>query len=282
MTLLQPECVPWAAGVLPNALATLGIAAALALLIASLWVYGRLLRTTLAGRGKVWDTPLGLPDLVAVAALFAWFGTLVAASWGKAPKLVTPQIILQGSLLFVAVNTAILLFLKARKISIARVFGLRPPRLAAALGAGAGFCALALPLVWAASLLARKLGAEAQPQEIARFFTQAVEARDWGRILLAGSVAAVIAPLTEEFLFRGYIYGTLRRNMGAPAALLLASALFAAIHLNAAVLAPLFLLAVCLTLAYEATGSLWTSVCLHSLFNSLMLGIMAYASMHRL
>ena len=45
------------------------------------------------------------------------------------------------------------------------------------------------------------------------------------------------------------------------------AALFAAIHVNLPAFAPLFVLAVCLTLAYEWTGSIWVSMCMHSLFN---------------
>ena len=51
------------------------------------------------------------------------------------------------------------------------------------------------------------------------------------------------------------------------AGILVNSALFAAIHLNSASLFPLFVLAVCFTLVYEATGSILVSMTMHSLFN---------------
>ena len=41
-------------------------------------------------------------------------------------------------------------------------------------------------------------------------------------------------------------------------------------------LLPLFLLACCLTLAYETTGSLWVSVTMHSAFNALNLVLTLY------
>lgn len=280
--LLPPSQGALGSTLVPDALVWLGAAAFLVILFLCLRIYGRLLRAALSGRGKVWDAPLALPDLLVVSSLFAWMGSLVLAAWvhGGPRKPLTAEGILQGALLFAAIDGAIALFLRARGISVVRLFGLRPARFLPALGTGAGLFLAALPLVWAISALVQQLGGEMQPQEITRYFTRAVEQRDWGRIALAAGMAAIVAPLTEEFLFRGYFYGTLRRHVGAPVALLLVSALFASIHLNWATLAPLFVLASCLTLAYEATGSLWTSICVHALFNCLMLAAMAYGTTH--
>lgn len=80
--------------------------------------------------------------------------------------------------------------------------------------------------------------------------------------------AVIIAPLFEEIVFRGFIYPAVKQRVGLTAAVILVSAGFAAIHLNVASFAPLFLLGICLTLAYEATGSLWTPIILHASFNS--------------
>ncbi|MDD5350875.1 MAG: CPBP family intramembrane metalloprotease, partial [Chthoniobacteraceae bacterium] len=233
---------------------------------------------------KVWDAPLALPDLLVVASLAAWMGSNVFFAWkqGFQHHALSDEKVVGSAVLFALINGAIVLFLRSRGISVARLFGLRPARPLAALGTGAGLFLAALPLIWAVSALVQRWGGETQTQEIVRYFVLAVEQRDWGRILLAAGFATTAAPLLEEFLFRGYFYGTLRRHLGAPAALLLVSALFASIHLNAAALAPLFVLAACLTLAYEATGSLWTSICMHALFNTLMLGAMAYRITHGL
>ena len=62
--------------------------------------------------------------------------------------------------------------------------------------------------------------------------------------------------------------------------MLLTSLLFAAIHMNGPVFLPLFVLAVCLTLAYEATGSLWVPMLMHALFNGVMIGMMFYTAQH--
>ncbi len=56
------------------------------------------------------------------------------------------------------------------------------------------------------------------------------------------------------------------------------AALFAAIHLNTASLLPLFVLALCLTLAYEATGSLLIPMVMHSCFNSITFALVLYVT----
>ncbi len=80
--------------------------------------------------------------------------------------------------------------------------------------------------------------------------------------------AVVVAPLTEETIFRGYFYGSSAAMVAAGAAILLSAALFAAIHGYLPAFAPLVILAVALTLVYEFTGSLWAPMLMHACFNA--------------
>ncbi len=82
------------------------------------------------------------------------------------------------------------------------------------------------------------------------------------------AVGAGIAPVFEEFLFRGVLYGGLRRRLGPVAATALVTAVFAAGHLattrvpwTQAVGGILF------CAAYERSGSLWAPVILHAAGN---------------
>ena len=68
---------------------------------------------------------------------------------------------------------------------------------------------------------------------------------------------------------------------GVPAGILINAALFAGIHLNAPSFAGLFVLAVCLTLAYEWTGSLLVPMAMHALFNSISIVNFARRSKER-
>jgi membrane protease YdiL (CAAX protease family) len=88
----------------------------------------------------------------------------------------------------------------------------------------------------------------------------------------------VVAPLAEEFLFRGFIFGSLRRWGFWPAAII-TGVVFGAIHIGSAPIGfvvPLGFFGFGLCLLYERTGSLYPCIALHALNNSIALG----ASLH--
>lgn len=87
-------------------------------------------------------------------------------------------------------------------------------------------------------------------------------------LALSVLLACVAAPLVEEFLFRGYMYGTLRRLTNPVFAAIIIGALFAVVHGNLPALLPLWVFSILLCLAYELTGCLWVSVGMHIFFNA--------------
>jgi len=259
------------------------LALALAILVVCLRIYGRLLWGVLAGHGRVWVEPLGLPDLLAVIVLFTWLAGMAMVGFSRPDKIqsLTDSAIFQSAALFGLVVGAIVLFLQARHIPVAQLFGFGREKPFWVLKKGAGLFLAVFPLVvFCGELVQMVVGKETQPQEIVKYFAQAAEHSDWWRLVLAAGLGVVVAPMTEEFIFRGYFYGVLRRYLGVIPGLLLTSLLFASIHTNLSVLLPLFVLASCLTLAYEATGSLWVPMVMHGLFNAVMLGAMFYSATH--
>ena len=80
--------------------------------------------------------------------------------------------------------------------------------------------------------------------------------------------AVIAAPMSEELVWRGYLCGTVKSLLGGVPALVLTGIIFAVVYANLASLLPLFLLACCLTLAYETTGSLWVPITMHAAFNA--------------
>jgi membrane protease YdiL (CAAX protease family) len=88
---------------------------------------------------------------------------------------------------------------------------------------------------------------------------------------------AVIPPVVEEFVMRGFLYTSLRAKLRLPGAVIITSLLFAAGHLQFGSGAPLlwvaaldtFVLSLFLIYLRVKTGSLWASILLHSLKNSL-------------
>ncbi len=81
-------------------------------------------------------------------------------------------------------------------------------------------------------------------------------------------ITVSLAPaFSEELLFRGVIYGNLRRY-GVPTAVTVSALLFALMHGNIAQTFYTFVAGVVLALCYELSGSIWCGIFLH-LFNNL-------------
>lgn len=243
-------------------------AAAAALLVVALLVYGTLLRRLLASWGKVRVGRLGFPDLFFAIVLSTWFLALAASGFRHEPKPVESSDILSGSLVYMLVICTIILTLRSRGIRALRIFGIHRLAFPAALGIGALMLVAAYPLIVSAFAATHHfLGLTARRQEIVEFFIDASQSADRWSLVITLLLGIVLAPIAEEFIFRGYLYGVFKRYMGPAAALLLNSALFAAVHVNLASLPALFVLAACFTIAYEVTGSLLVNVCMHALFN---------------
>ena len=75
-------------------------------------------------------------------------------------------------------------------------------------------------------------------------------------------------------MFRGFFYVVFKRYVGAPVSALFTAALFAAFHVNLTAFPGLFVLALCFTIAFEATGSLVVPMTMHALFNGAQLGLL--------
>ena len=82
--------------------------------------------------------------------------------------------------------------------------------------------------------------------------------------------AIVVAPLLEEFLFRGILYRFMKRPFGMGPSIVISSILFAIVHKNTLSFFPLLFLGVFLAVSYERTGDLRTSIFMHGFFNLIM------------
>lgn len=87
---------------------------------------------------------------------------------------------------------------------------------------------------------------------------------------LAAFVALVIiAPITEEALFRGMVLRGLLRRYGPWRASLVSALLFGLVHVYPAQIMPAFLLGLLLAAVHLRTGSLWPCVWMHAVVNAL-------------
>jgi membrane protease YdiL (CAAX protease family) len=94
--------------------------------------------------------------------------------------------------------------------------------------------------------------------------------------ILAVFEAVVLAPLDEEVFFRGLVQSFFRRALRSPRlAILLASAIFAAVHYKdePQAIPSLFALALALGYNYERTGRLTGPILIHAIFNAVNLAM---------
>ncbi len=86
-------------------------------------------------------------------------------------------------------------------------------------------------------------------------------------------LACVIGPVAEEFLFRGVIFGTIRRYSSGLVAMLVSGALFALVHTNIVGFLPIMVLGCLLSNLYDRTGSLAAPIAVHMLHNTLLMSM---------
>jgi membrane protease YdiL (CAAX protease family) len=208
----------------------------------------------------------GTGDAVFTTILVLLFLINILGSSDRLVELDTHMLIV-GAIFSLLLLSIVLSFLLLRARNPLELFGLQGVSLSTNFKAACVGLLAALPLVYFIhSLCLVLLGAGAEPQPLIQFLSQNPSLED--RLLLIGT-ALVIAPVAEELIFRGYIFGVLRRYTGKWWALLISGLVFAAIHAHIPSLAGLFALAITLTLVYEGTGSLWAAILMHSLFNAI-------------
>ncbi len=79
----------------------------------------------------------------------------------------------------------------------------------------------------------------------------------------------LLAPLFEEIIFRGILLPTLSRDFGIILGIIVSAFIFALAHLSVGEMPPLFVLGIGLGITRIASGSLLSSVIMHSLWNGL-------------
>ncbi len=87
--------------------------------------------------------------------------------------------------------------------------------------------------------------------------------------ILAFVSLVIIAPIAEEVLFRGYLFGKLRKYVPLWLAILVTSALFAAVHGQWNVALDVFVLSVVMCLLRVVSKSLWPTILLHMMKNGI-------------
>ena len=105
-------------------------------------------------------------------------------------------------------------------------------------------------------------------------------AKAWGEYVYLSFFAVVLAPVAEEFIFRGVLFPFVKQLGFPKLAWFGVSFLFALIHLDVMIFIPLFVLALALAWLYEKTDNLLAPIAAHSLFNAANLVILLHALKH--
>ena len=177
-------------------------------------------------------------------------------------------------LLIVVVVLFITTFLRMRGLDLDSLGGFSRISFVRAASTGVILIFFTYPLLGIAESIVQALfGLGSSRQEIVDLFTSSETLRQ--RVIIV-ILAVVVAPISEEFIFRFFLYGVLKRYFGIGLALLLNALLFAAVHTHLPSLAPLFVLGTCFTLAYEWSGSILVSMTMHALFNGVQLTVLAF------
>ncbi|MGI8431528.1 MAG: CPBP family intramembrane glutamic endopeptidase [Chthoniobacterales bacterium] len=252
------------------------------LVVAALYVYIALFRQVAVrqadGAASLGEKQFGWPEVVAAALLVGWFSLNVVASLHAEQ---TTTFRARDLFLTGAFSLAVLLVLTAllqlRGFSVVSLGGFSRLSFGRIVSTAAVLLFAAYPLLFVADEISRWLiGGGSSRQQIIEMFTGSETIQQ--RILII-VLAIVIAPLTEEFIFRFFLYGVLKRYFGRGAGLTLNALLFAAVHVHLPSFGPLFLLGSCLTLAYEWSGSILVPMTMHALFNFLTLSALAFPNL---
>ena len=86
-------------------------------------------------------------------------------------------------------------------------------------------------------------------------------------VVMTGIAVVFGAPIAEEILFRGFLYGGLRRGLPILPALLVSGFIFSLAHFNVGLVIPFTLVGAVLAYIYERSGTLYASIGVHFLFN---------------
>jgi membrane protease YdiL (CAAX protease family) len=176
----------------------------------------------------------------------------------------------------IIIGTLLILF-QVRGMAPTSLFGFDKIRVRKVVWTAICFLLIALPLVFATNVAIShllRIDPQQDSQEIVQIFEGTTNPMNKLPIVL---LAVIVAPLAEEFVFRGFLYGVLKRYFGSISSMLFTGILFALMHFHLPSLLPLFVLACALTLAYELSGSLLVPMAMHALFNSLTLVMVSLA-----
>lgn len=207
---------------------------------------------------------------VQVAMAVTLFFALTAALQTPTEEAPPEHALVIGPLLYAALTTAVILFgLFYSRVSFRRAFLGQRGSGWIAFKKGLLYGIVAIPPVIAISVCVNAaleaFGITPQQQAVFDWLTD--DTMSLGIRLFLVASAVLIAPISEELLFRGILFNVLLKKRSFIFAALLSGIYFALVHLHMPTFLPLLALSVAFSAGYAATGSIITSIVMHTLFN---------------
>ncbi len=153
-------------------------------------------------------------------------------------------------------------FLRLQRVKISDFFG-APPGLKTLLSVPVLFIAYVIISSYVLELAYRILSIDVNQEQSFGFQAQS----SWVGLVSIFFALVVIAPISEEVLYRGILYRGLRNSTGRVVAAIITSILFGFLHGQWNVAIDTFVLSLLLIVGLEYTKSLWTPIFLHGLKN---------------
>jgi membrane protease YdiL (CAAX protease family) len=172
----------------------------------------------------------------------------------------------------------ILFFLRQHQAGWREALGVCGPQLPRALLTALLLAIAILPVAWGLQFISvDALTRAGWPPEEQFAVTLLANTKSWWMRVYLGAFAVVLAPVAEEFIFRGMLYPFVKQLGWPRLAWVGVSFAFALIHDDAATFVPLFVLALALTWLYEKTDNLLAPITAHALFNAANLVLLFFA-----
>jgi membrane protease YdiL (CAAX protease family) len=246
-----------------------------------LCVYLSLLRQVatrdVGGTTALDEKRFGFPEAILAVLFVGWYALNVVLALRVGDRVVqTGDLILTAAVSFLLI-VILVTVLRLRGFNIISLGGFSRLGFGRIVSTAAVLLFAAYPLLYVGEGISNSfIGGGPSRQPIVEMFTGSETLQQRIMIIV---LAISIAPMTEEFIFRFFLYGVFKRYLGRAAGLLLNALLFAAVHAHLPSFAPLFVLGGCLTLAYEWSGSILVSMTMHALFNFLALTALAFPNL---
>ena len=246
-------------------------------LISAVYLYVSLARQINARETEPTSAPIrrfGLPEAILACFLTLLFLTPVLITPPSPPPQIQNRDLINNELITIGMLLGIAGFLRLRRFDLNALGGFSKIGFFRTVVTGAVLMLAAYPLIFLADIITQRLMSNApRKQEIVEMFNGSGTLEQRVLIII---LAVTIAPLVEEFIFRFFIYGVLKRYLGRSVGIIVSSLLFAAVHAHLPSFAPLFVLGICFAIAYEWSGSLLVSMTMHALFNAVTLTALAF------